>query len=102
MCDVVRAVLTALNGHSIVSVLGTLLTDSHFADYTARKTFVNEWESFLSFAQECSLLSVGTTNFCSQVYLRLLTAEIASLASKESGCISVRKMRRPTKLKPFL
>ena len=85
MRDVVRAVLTALNGHSIVSVLGALLTDSHFADCVTRAVFINEWESFLYFAQQCSLLSTDTTKFCSQVYTKLLAGEIAGLASKESG-----------------
>lgn len=85
MRDVVRAVLTALGGHSIVSVLGALLIDSHFADCATRATFIDEWESFLHFSRECSLLSTGTTNFCSQVYTKLLTGEIASLANKESG-----------------
>lgn len=85
MRDIVKTVLTALGGHSLVSVLGTLLTDSHFADCPTRAIFLHEWSSFLHFAHECSLLSTDTMEFCSQVYTQAIASEIANLANKESG-----------------
>lgn len=85
MRDVVRAVLTALGGHSLVSVLGTLLTDSYFAGCATRAEFLREWNSFLLFAHGCPLLSTDTVQFCSQVHTQALATEIANLANRESG-----------------
>ncbi|KAK7678135.1 hypothetical protein QCA50_018928 [Cerrena zonata] len=101
MRDVVRAVLSALNGHSLTSILGVLLTDSYFAQSPTRQLFIQEWHDLLIFSQELPELLEETTSFCVNVHTRILTSEITSLAAKENGWHFSAKNARAEQIEAF-
>lgn len=94
MHNIVKDVLVALRGHSIIHVLGILLSDSYFTTCATRIEFVHDWPDLLKFAIDTEVLQQETTTFCSQVHTKALASEIANLANKQSGWhFSARKAR---------
>lgn len=85
MRNAVRRVIVALDGHSIVSVLSTLLHDSYFITCPSRVEFLHEWLDFLHFAAQFPELSTATHDVCADIHIEALTSEVANLANKESG-----------------
>lgn len=79
------AILIALQGCSLFDFVIFLLGDPSLSLSPTAVLFVNDWGSFLTYANTLGCLSQATTAFAVEVVTQQLQAEVKCVATKQAG-----------------